>query len=287
MRATHLSRASPAPASRIKTLQVGIVGVRDAAEPIIRRLAAAGARIVVCDTGRERLRRVRSVPGVVTRRSLATLARSLKPPRTLLVFESDAKRDLAPLAECAASGGLIADAGEGPLEAAALHAAALAAHEVGYLDVAVFASPASVEAGFGIAAGGRREAFTLFEPLARALAFEAGYAALRAGPAGSARFLRALQALLARQSLAGVEQMFRGMQQAPEFVSSPAALLSAWQAGAAGNAELRALCNRYLSLAAEEADAPAATVARAWSTTARTAAAWFDQLARVAGSPPG
>ncbi|MFZ5557819.1 MAG: NAD(P)-binding domain-containing protein [Pseudomonadota bacterium] len=263
-------------------MQVGIVGVRDAAEPLSRRLAAAGVRVVVHDTDRERLRHAGTVAGVVTRRSLATLARALKAPRTLLLFEPDAVRDLAALARCAGAGGLIADAGEGALEAPASHAAALAAEGVRYVDVAVFASPASVEAGFGVVTGGSREAFGQFEPLARVLGFGADYAALRAGPAGAARFLRALQALLARQSLAGVEQLFRGIQQAPEFVSSPAALLSAWQAGAAGVAEIGALCDRYLALA-EEADAPAVTMARAWSTTAKTAAAWFERLAAATG----
>ena len=265
-------------------MQAGIVGIRDAAEAVARRLAAGGVRVAAFDGDRERLRRAAAVAGVTTRRSLATLSRTLRSPRALLVFEPDADRDLAALAQCAGAGGLVADAGDGPVSAATAHAAAVAEAGVAYVDLALFASPASVQAGFGVAVGGSREAYAQFEPLARRLGFGADYAALWVGPAGSARFLRSLQALLARQSLAGMDQLFRGIQQAPEFVSSPAALMTAWQSGAAANAEIGALCEEYLALAGD-ADAPAARLARSWSTTAKSAAAWFEQLA-AAGRPP-
>lgn len=265
-------------------MQAGIVGIRDAAEAVARRLAAGGVRVAVFDRDPGRLRRAAAIAGVATRRSLATLSRALRPPRTLLVFEPDAGRELAALAQCAGPGGIVADAGEGPVGATPAHAAALAQAGVAYVDVALFASPASVQAGFGVAVGGSREAFAQFEPLARRLGFAADYAALRVGPAGSARFLRSLQGLLARQSFAGMDQLFRGIQQAPDAVSSPAALTAAWQAGAAANAEIGALCDAYLRLS-PEADAPAAGLARSWSAAAKGAAAWFEQLAG-AGLPP-
>lgn len=265
-------------------MQAGIVGVRDAAEAVARRLAAAGVRVAAYDGDRERLRRAAAIAGVATRRSLATLAGTLRPPRALLVFEPDAARDLDALARCAGDGGLVADAGDGPLDAAPAHAAALAAAGVAYVDVALFGSPASVEAGFGVAAAGSREAFARFEPLARRLGFDADYAAQWVGPAGSARFLRSLQALLARQSLAGVDQLLRGIRQAPEFIGSPAALMTAWQSGATANAEIGALCEAYLAIAGA-AEAPAANIARAWSAAATSAAAWFDLLAAAGRAP--
>lgn len=266
-------------------MQAGVVGIREPAEAVTRRLAASGASVAVLDGGRRGAQRFAGVPGVVVRRSLATLAKALAAPRTLIVFEGDEERDLAALARCAGAGALVADAGEGAPEAAAAHAAALAAEGVSYVDVALFTSPASVSAGFGVVAGGSAEAYARFAPLARALGFQADYAALRAGPAGAARFLRALQALLARQSVAGVEQLLRGIQESPRFIGSPAALLSAWQGGAAGNAEVAALCERYLALAGADGEGPAAAAARAWGATARTAAAFFEQLA--AAQPRG
>jgi hypothetical protein len=72
----------------------------------------------------------------------------------------------------------------------------------------------------------------------------------------------------------------RGIQDSPQFIGSPAALLSAWQSGAAGNEAVAALCERYLVLAGGE-EGPAVSAARAWGATARTAATFFEQLAAV------
>lgn len=254
------------------------------ASAVVRRLAGQGIAVSVYARDRAALDAVRREASITTPRGVKAFCQALRPPRTVLLCTSETALVHA-LARHVAREDCVVDCVDDDLHTGAQRARLLAARGAQVADVGLFTAPGSDVFGFGLAVGGEEAAFERLRPLAGKLAMGSSSGAsemgvVHAGPAGSGRFLKALQGLLLEGTLAGSQAALKNLAQAPASLAFPLTLASAWTVGAQANARVIELCRQYLALVGGDRapPCPAVDLARMALATAQAAAGYLGRI---------
>jgi 6-phosphogluconate dehydrogenase len=171
-------------------MEIGFIGLGRMGSNMVRRLLAAGHRVVAYDRSPSAVTEV-AERGAIAAGSLPELVAELRTPRVvwLMVPAGQPVTDTVQmLASFLAAGDLVVDGGNSDFRDSLEHAATLADRGIHFVDCGTSGGLWGLTVGFCLMVGGRKEDFQRIEPLLQALAAPEGYA--HVGPVGAGHYVK-------------------------------------------------------------------------------------------------
>lgn len=276
-------------------LSCAVIGAAPAAAAIIKRLAGAG--VGIHDEDAAAAERLCAELGARHLAGVDALLEALPAPRVVWLAAEPkhaCERLLADLASRLAAGDVVADAGEGDFREAMHRAQALGREGIGYADVVHAAGDWAADRGRVLAVGGDAAQVEALRPHLDRLAPLPEAVWGLCGPAGSGRFVRAVEQELGRGLVSALAEGFEVFAQGGLRLQ-PGELARVWQRGGACNAALGRLAAEFLDSVgwtqASGAAPPAVSLALSLCFAAQGVEFYFGQLsalmAAAAGQPRG
>ena len=212
-------------------MKIGMVGLGKMGANMTRRLIEKGHQVVGFDLGAE-ARATVAAYGAETASSLEELAAKLPVPRVAWVMVPAGKpteETVTALGKYFAAGDLVIDGGNSNYKEAAPYAAALAEHNVHFIDAGTSGGVWGLENGYCIMVGGSPEAVAIVEPIFLALAPEGGYA--HVGPVGAGHFVKMVHNGIEYGLMEAYAEGFEIMSKADEFDLDLHEIAAIWRYG--------------------------------------------------------
>ncbi|MDR3107478.1 MAG: NADP-dependent phosphogluconate dehydrogenase, partial [Bifidobacteriaceae bacterium] len=205
-------------------MQLGMIGLGRMGGNMAARLRRAGIEVVGYDRSADSGRSVMS---------LEELAAALTPPRTVWVMVPSGAattQTITALAESLEPGDLVVDGGNSPFAEDQTHAAALAAHGIGFLDAGVSGGVWGLDEGYALMVGGSAEDFERLAPVWAALKPAGPDGLVHAGPVGAGHFTKMVHNGIEYGTMQALGEGY-GLMQASPLVPDPDTVIRSWRAG--------------------------------------------------------
>lgn len=205
-------------------MQLGLIGLGKMGGNMAERLRRDGHRVVGYDRNPDSPRDVAS---------LAQLAEVLPAPRVVWVMVpsgAPTRATIADLGSVLAAGDLVIDGGNSRYSDDQVHAEALAAKGIGYLDVGVSGGVWGLTEGYALMVGGERAWVRTAQPIFDSLKPSGDGGFVHAGPAGAGHFAKMVHNGIEYGMMQAYGEGYE-LLQAVDLIPDPDAVMASWQHG--------------------------------------------------------
>lgn len=206
-------------------VQLGLIGLGKMGFNMRERLRSGGHEVVGYDPS----------PDITDVSSLSDLVTALRTPRIVWLMAPSGeptRQSVVELAELLDAGDLLIDGGNSPFQDDRNHAALLADHGVGYLDVGVSGGVWGRQNGYGLMVGGAKEdvdrAMPIFDTLRSQGVREESFA--HAGPVGAGHYAKMVHNGIEYGLMQAYAEGFE-LLDAAQVIQDVPAVIKAWQQG--------------------------------------------------------
>ncbi|GAA4913436.1 6-phosphogluconate dehydrogenase [Stackebrandtia albiflava] len=219
-------------------MQLGIIGLGKMGGNMRTRLRAAGHDVVGYDTD----------PGLSDAADLADLVSRLAAPRAVWVMVPSGdptRQTVAALGDLLSEGDVVVDGGNSRFSDDAEHAAMLAAHGVGYVDVGVSGGVWGAENGYALMVGGEDAHVERLMPIFDSLKPPGEYGFVHAGGVGAGHYAKMVHNGIEYGLMQAYAEGYE-LLAASEFVTDVPAVFKSWREGTVVRSWLLDLLDRAL-----------------------------------------
>jgi 6-phosphogluconate dehydrogenase len=216
------------------TARFGMIGLGRMGANMARRIARAGLAVAAYDVAPPARAALADEPNVAPVDSLGALIDALQAPRVvwlMLPAGAPSETTLAQLTGLLAPGDVIVDGANADFRDTERRAAALVTRGFGFVDVGVSGGIWGLDNGYGLMAGGTREAVEHVVPYLRALAPAPDTGWVHCGPAGAGHYVKMVHNGIEYGMMQAYAEGFALLKQKTEYGLDVGAIAEAWRHG--------------------------------------------------------